>query len=34
MEAYGIGKGRNLRGGKAALPKSHRPGTGPATLPR
>jgi hypothetical protein len=24
MVAYGIGKGRNLRGGKAALPKSHR----------
>jgi hypothetical protein len=24
MEAYGIGKGRNLRGGKAALRELHR----------
>jgi hypothetical protein len=24
MEAYGIGKGGNLRRGKAALPKLHR----------
>jgi hypothetical protein len=34
MEAYGIGKGRKPRRGRAAPPKSHRPEPGPRITAR